>query len=96
MCLTFHGVSDGGEFPVHSIVKMLRSVNISIQPQDIVACHYLPRKDRNRLIIAKLLYNQQRDAVWNKRFDFWDDLTGNKIYVNERLAEKGREIMNYC
>ena len=96
MCLTFHGVSDGGEYPVHSIVKILRSVNISIQPQDIVACHYLPGKGRNRPIIVKFLYNHQRDAVWNKRFDFWDDLTGNKIHVNERLAEKDREIMNYC
>ena len=85
MCLTFNGVSDGGEYPVHSI-----------QPQDIVACHYLPGKGRNRPIIAKILYNHQRDAVWNKRFDFRDDLTGNKIHVNERLAEKDREIMKYC
>ena len=63
MCLTFHGVSDGGEYPAHSIVKILRSVNISIQPQDIVACHYLPGKGRNRPIIPKFLYNHQRDAV---------------------------------
>ena len=78
MCLTFHGVSDSGEYAVHSIVKILRSVNISIQPQAIVACHYLPGKGRNRPIIVKFLYNHQRDPVWKNRFDFWDDLTGEK------------------
>ena len=60
------------------------------------ACHCLPGKGRNRPIIVKFMYNHQRDAVWNKRFDFWDDLTGNKNHVNERLAEKDREIMIYC
>ena len=70
ICSTFHGVSDGGEYPVHSIVKIPRSKNISIQPQNIVARHYLPGKGRNRPIIAQFLYNHQRDAVWNKRFDF--------------------------
>ena len=96
MCLTFHGGSDGGDYSVHSIVKILRSVNISFQPQDIVLCHYLPVKGRNRPIIGKFLFNHKRDAAWNKRFDCWDDLTGNNIHVNERLAEKDREIMNYC
>ena len=96
ICLTFHGVSDGGEYPVHSIVKIPRSVNISIQPQDIVTCHYLPGKGRNCPIIAQFLYNHQRDAVWNKRFNFWDALTGNTFHVNKQLAEKDREVMNYC
>ena len=44
MNLNFHGTSDGGEYPVHSIVRILRSVQIFIEPQDIATCHYLPGK----------------------------------------------------
>ena len=68
MCLNFHGISDGGEYPVHSIVRILMSVQIFIEPQDIAACHYLPgKKGKNRPIIAKFLYKHQRDAVCNKK-----------------------------
>ena len=67
MCLTFHGVSDGGEYPVHSIVKILRPVNISNQPQDIVACHYLPGKGRvlpNFFIITSEMLFGTRDSIF--------------------------------
>ena len=42
MCLTFHGVRDGGEYPVHKLMEILRSVQIPIEPYHIAACHYLP------------------------------------------------------
>ena len=29
-----------------------------------------------------------------KRFDLWDEWTGSKIHVNERLAEKDMDIFN--
>ena len=97
MCLNFHGISVGGEYPVQSIVRILRAVQIFIEPEDIAACHYLPRKKgKNRPIVAKFLYNHQIDAVWNKQFDLWDEWIGGKIYDNERLAEKDRDIFNYC
>ena len=57
MCLTFHGIRDGGEYPVHKIVEIIRSVHIPIEPCDIAACHYLPGDGRNKPIIVKFLYN---------------------------------------
>ena len=48
MCLTFHGIRDGDEYPVHTIVEIIRSVNIPIEPCDIAACHYLPGDWRNK------------------------------------------------
>ena len=70
MCLTFHGIRDGGEYPVHKIVEIIRSVHIPIEPCDIAACHYLPGDGRNKPIIVKFLYNHQRDKVWEQQILF--------------------------
>ena len=96
MCLTFHGIRDGGEYPVHKIVEIIRSVHIPIEPCDIAACHYLPGDGRNKPIIVKFLYNHQRDKVWEQRNSFFDPQTKSIIYVNERLAENDRDVYNYC
>ena len=96
MCLTFHGIRDGGEYPVHKIVEIIRSVHIPIEPCDIAACHYLPGDGRNKPIIVKFLYNHQRDKVWKQRNSFFDPQTKSIIYVNERLAENDHDVYNYC
>ena len=96
MCLTFHGVENGGEYPVHKIVELIRSVQIPIETHDIAACHYLPGKGKRRSIIVKFLYNHQRDSVWFNRNSFFDPVSGAKIHINERLAENDRDLYNYC
>ena len=96
MCLTFHGVRDGGEYPVHKIVEIIRSVQIPIEPYDIAACHYLPGNGRTKPIIVKFIYNHQRDKVWHQRNSFFDPPTGGKIHINERLSETDRDLYNYC
>ena len=96
MCLTFHGIRDGGEYPVHKIVENIRSVHIPIEPCDLAACHYLPGDGRNKPIIVKYLYNHQRDKVWEQRNSFFDPQTKSIIYVKERLAENDRDVYNYC
>ena len=96
MCLTFHGIRDGGEYPVHKIVEIIRSVHIPIEPCDIAACHYLSGDGRNKPIIVKFLYNHQHDKVWEQRNSFFDPQTKLIIYVNERLAENDRDVYNYC
>ena len=57
----------------------------------------------NKILINKNLQfgekkKSQTELYWHEDclLDFWDDLTGNKIHVNERLAEKDRKIMNNC
>ena len=93
MCLAFHGIRDGGEYPVHKIVEIIRSVHIPIEPCDIAACHY--GDGRNKPNIVKFLYNHQRDKVWEQRNSFFDPQTFIS-YVNERLAENDRDVNNYC
>ena len=46
MCLTFHGVVNGDEYPVHKIVELIRSVQIPIETHDTPAFHYLPGKHK--------------------------------------------------
>ena len=96
MCLTFHGVENGGEYPVHKIVELIRSVQIPIETHDIAACHYLHGKGKRKSIIVKFLYNHQRDSVWFNRNSFFDPVSGAKIHINERLAESDRDLYNYC
>ena len=96
MCLTLHGVENGGEYPVHKIVELIRSVQIPIETHDIAACHYLPGKGKRKSIIVKFLYNHQSDSVWFNRNSFFDPVSGAKIHINERLAESDRNLYNYC
>ena len=53
--MTFRGIRDGVEYPVHKIVE----------------CHCLPGDGRNKPIIVKFLYNHQRDEVWEQRNSFF-------------------------
>ena len=41
MCFTFHGFRDDGEYMVHKVVEMIKSVKIPIEPYEIAASHYL-------------------------------------------------------
>ena len=86
MCLTFHGIRDGGEYPVHETLEIIRSVRFQIEPFDNAACHYLPDDGRNKPNIVKFLYNHQRDKVWEQSHSFFEPQTKSIIYVNERLA----------
>ena len=47
MGLTFLGVENGGEYPVHKIVELIRSVRISIETH-LAVCHCIPGKDERR------------------------------------------------
>ena len=41
-------------------------------------------------------YDGQIDKVWEQHNSFFDPQTKSFIYVNEKLAEKDRDVYNYC
>ena len=87
MCLTFHGVENGDEYPVHKNVELIRSVQIPIETHDTAYCHYLPGKRKGKSIIVKFFNNHQRDSLWYNRNSFFDPVSGENI---QKLASSGK------
>ena len=63
MCLTFHGVRDGGEYPSHDILEKIRSVQILIEPFGLVCCHYLPGNSKTKRNVVKMIDNYRDDNI---------------------------------
>ena len=96
LCLTFHGVRDGGDYSPHKIVEIFRSVQNTIEPYVIADCYYLPSNGKTKLNIVKFFYNHQREEIWLKCILFFDPQNEKKNHIIERLTETNRNFYIYC
>lgn len=91
---------DGGETEERSLVdqqtiteqviQFFESKRIQMDPQSIVACHTLPRKDRNpKPAIIVHFGNRKQKADLLKQ---GKKLKGSDVYVNEHLTNRNAEI----
>ncbi|KAL7382808.1 hypothetical protein ABVT39_027930 [Epinephelus coioides] len=72
------------------VIVFLDSKGITLDRNDIKACHPLPRRDKNvkPIIIMRLVNRKQKTALLKQG----KKLKGTKVYLNEHLTKKNSDI----
>ncbi|XP_028412579.1 uncharacterized protein LOC114535473 [Dendronephthya gigantea] len=101
-CLEFHGIPETPDENTDELVKQIADLMaVEINPTDISTSHRLPsRRGIIPTIIAKFARRSTRDKLYNSKGNLKNrsssDLgfvrSDNKLYVNESLTPKAREL----
>ena len=102
-CLEFNGVPEmPSENTDELVTEMCKLIAVDIQPSDVSVSHRLPsRKGTTPPIIAKFTRRNIRDAVYHNKGRLRglnsSNLVGssqsvNKLYINESLTPKAKEL----
>ena len=79
------------------VLGIIRNVlRVSINQEDLAACHYLTSINQIKPIIIKFLYHHQKVLVWRNRKELMKHDKTKRVYIVERLAEWDRDVVNYA
>lgn len=90
-------------------MKVAQAIVVDIKPEDISISHRLPKKTAreisasNQNIIVKFVRRDVKEKIYHARKNLknltTDDLgytTSNRIYINESLSLRNRELFSTC
>ena len=96
LCLIFIGLETDGD-PLAAVLGIIQNVlRVSINQEDLAACHYLPSGYQVKPIIIKFLYHHQKDLVWRNRRELMKHDKTKRVYIEERLAEWDGDVVKYA
>ena len=90
----FFGLETDGD-PLAAVLGIIRIVlRVSINQENLAACHYLFSRNQVKSIIIKFLCHHQMDMGWRNRKELMKHDKTKRVYIVERLAEWDRDVIS--
>ena len=93
--MSTYNLSSPNDAVIHLVNNTLQ---MSLQHQDVGACHFLPSPGHVKPIIVRFLYDHQREIVLQARGKLKTSRKQNEraIFIVERLTDTDKKILSYA